>query len=191
MNRLVTTLAILALGVSTAGAADDPAVIFKEAADLYQAGDIDGALSEARWGVERLEQLKQASEGKLFRDEIAGYVGGELTSSKAMGLTQTQRTYAKGDQKIEVQLMGSSGAGAGPLAGLGALAQFGAQVPGSRQVRIQRRTGFAMADGAKSTVSLTLESGGTLMFTSSQVDLDGVIAFAEAFPVKDLDEARK
>ena len=191
MRCLTITLvaAAMTLGLP-AQAADDPEKIFKEVIELIQAGDTEGALEEAKWGVERLEQMRQDKVSDVFPDEISKYKGNQLSKSKAMGMMVTERTYRYEGKSVSVSLTEGSSSG-GALSGFGALAQMAGAMGGGRKVRIQRRTGTAMSEGSNNSVNLGLESGGSLMFQSNDLDLDSLIAFAEEFPVAKLDEARK
>ncbi len=188
--RLITLTILIAFGVVQAYAADDPAIIFKEVIQLYEKGDLEGALEEARWGIERMEQMRQDKVSAVFPDEVDGYEGAQLSKNKAMGIMVTERRYTKDGNSVQVSLTEGS-AGGGALSGLGALANMAGAMGGGRQVRIQRRKGSAMQDGSTATVNLGMQSGGNLSFTSNDLDVDALIAFAEAFPVAELDEARE
>ena len=188
--RLITLTILIAFGVVQAYAADDPAIIFKEVIQLYEKGDLEGALEEARWGIERMEQMRQDKVSAVFPDEVDGYEGAQLSKNKAMGIMVTERRYTKDGNSVQVSLTEGS-AGGGALSGLGALANMAGAMGGGRQVRIQRRKGSAMQEGSNATVNLGMQSGGNLSFTSNDLDVDALIAFAEAFPVAELDEARE
>ncbi|NNF65965.1 MAG: hypothetical protein HKM98_00485 [Gammaproteobacteria bacterium] len=185
---IVLVLILLALPFA-AQSADDPKSIFKEVIQLLDDGDTEGALEEAKWGVERLEQLKQDKVSDIFPDKIDDFEGGDMKKNKAMGMMVTSRDYSDGKASVTVNLTESTSEG-GALAGFGAIAQMAGVMGGGRKVRIQRRTGSAMSEGNSSNVNLALQSGGSLMFESRDLDLDALIAFAEAFPVEKIDEAR-
>lgn len=190
MKSVVVSLFIGAITIGlTAQAADDPEKIFKEVIELLEDGDTEAALAEAKWGVERLEQLRQDKVSDVFPDEIGDYKGNSLSKNKAMGVMITERIYSHKGVQISVKLTeGTSGGGA--LAGFGALAQMAGAMGGGRKIRIQRRTGTAMSEGKNSTINIGLESGGSLMFQTNDIDIDSLIEFAESFPVAKLDEAR-
>ncbi len=188
---LSVILGVLSLNPSPAlAAADDPAEIFKEVISLYEDGDIDGALEEAKWGVERIEQLRQDKVSAVFPDEVGDFKGTPLSKNKAMGIMVTERNYSMGGNSVKVSLT-EGAAGGGALGGLGALAQMAGSMGGGRSVRIQRRKGTAMEQGSRRTVNLTMNSGGNLSFESSNLSLDEVLKFAENFPVAELDDARE
>lgn len=177
----------MSLGLPGAFAAEDPAAALDEAKALYEKGDIAGALEEARWAIELLEQLGQSKVASLFKDEVAGYRAGEVSSEKVLGMTGTSRTYTKGEKSIEASLTGATSSTA--MGGLGALAQLGMGMQTGTKIRIQRRTGIAVTEGTTNKVSLTLNSGALLAFSSSTATLDELQAFAEAFPVEEIDAA--
>ncbi len=189
MRAIVLTLLASVLALAPAHAANDPEKVFEEVIKLYKSGDTEGALEEARWGVELLEQERQDAVSDLFPDEIGDFKGNELSKNKAMGMMVTERSYAKGSDTVRVSLTEGS-AGGGPMAGLGALAQMAGAFGGGRKVRIQRRSGTAMDDGGNRQIFIGLESGGSLMFETNDLSLDDLIAFAEQFPVAKIDEAR-
>lgn len=155
--------------------------------ELYNDGDVDGALEEARWCVEALEQVKQSAEGDLFAEEIAGWKRQSIEQNKAMGVAMTEARYTKGGQTITVSLMG--GAGGGDMGFLGGLAQMGMMSAGNK-IRVGKHTGVATAEGGTSTVMVSLDSGGTLSFASSDAEMNSVVDFAKAFPVAEIDESR-
>ncbi len=190
MKNAVMTLLIAMLAIALpAQATDDPEKIFKEVIELIQDGDTEAALEEAKWGIERLEQMRQDKVSDVFPEEIGDYKGGELSKNKAMGMMITERTYQHDGNDVSVTLTeGSPGGGA--LSGFGALAQMAGAMGGGRKVRIQRRTGSAMSEGKNNTINIGLESGGNLMFESNDIDLDTLIEFAEEFPIAKVDEAR-
>lgn len=192
MKRAIVLLGaalMLTLAGVPAHAADDPEKIFKEVIQLYQEGDLEGALEEAKWGIERMEQMRQDKVSEVFPDKIGDFEGQALNKNKAMGIMVTERRYTGNGKTVNVSLTeGSSGGGA--LSGLGALMQMGGAMSGGRKVRIDRRSGTAMSEGSSNSVVVALESGGNLTFASSDLTLEEVIAFAEDFPVKELDEAR-
>lgn len=190
MKNAVMTLLIALLAIALpAQAADDPEKIFKEVIELLEDGDTEAALEEAKWGVERLEQMRQDKVSDVFPDKVGDYKGGDLSKNKAMGMMVTERTYSHDGGDVSVTLTEGSGGG-GALSGFGALAQMAGVMGGGRKVRIQRRTGSAMSEGSDSTINMGLESGGNLMFQSNDIDLDALIEFAEEFPIAKLDEAR-
>ena len=188
--RTIALIALLSMfTLAPANAANDPEKVFQEVIKLYKSGDTEGALEEARWGVELLEQERQDKVSDLFPDEIGDFKGSELSKNKAMGMMVTERTYSNGGNQVSVSLTEGS-AGGGPMAGLGAIAQMAGAFGGGRKVRIQRRTGTAMDDGGSRQIFIGLESGGSLTFESNDLSLDELIKFAEGFPVADIDEAR-
>lgn len=191
MNKIITTLAtaVFTLSGVHAFADDDPASIFKEVISLYEDGDLEGALEEARWGIERMEQMRQDKVSSVFPDEVNGYTGAQINKNKAMGVMVTERRYSKDGNTVQITLTeGTSGSGA--MAGLGALANMAA-LGGGRKVRIQRRKGSAMQQGNSATINLAMQSGGNLSFQSNDLDVDALIEFAEAFPVAEMDDARQ
>jgi hypothetical protein len=186
MNKYCLFVAAMCcLGV--AQAQEDPKDSCDGIVDLYADGDLDGALEEARWCVEALEQVKQAKEGDLFAADIAGWKRQSIEQNKALGVALTEATYTKGDKTITVSLMG--GAGGGDMGFLGGLAQMG-MMSGGNKIRVGKHTGVATSEGGTSTVTVSLDTGGTLSFASSNTEMNVVVDFAKAFPVAEIDKSR-
>jgi hypothetical protein len=158
------------------------------AASLFNEGDLEGALEEARWCVTQLEQLKQGQTSSFFKDEIDGYVAGQLESQQVMGLSVINRSYTKGNNSVQVSLSaGESGAANNAFA---AIASFGMQAMQGNKIRIQKRTANVTNDGGSTQVIVTLKSGGMLTFESRELSEDALVGFAESFPISELDDAR-
>lgn len=184
LNRKLAASLVLITLPGLAMASEDPAKACTEAAKLYEQQDIEGALEEARWCVEALEQIKQQQATDVFPDSVVGFTGGEITRQKMMGFSIIERTYTKDGKSISVTLNESSDGGMG---GLAALAQMGGM--GGNKIRVQRRTVSDMSEGGHAQFIVSLKSGGMLNFDSSNVGRDATLAFVEEFPIAKLDEA--
>ncbi len=188
-NKLMTIFLASIVFVSGVSAEDSPSKTCASAAELFKEGDVEGALEEARWCVTQLEQIKQNQVSSFFKDEINGYAGGKIDQQQAMGISMVERVYKKNSNSIKVSLSGgASGAANNAFA---ALASFGMQAAAGKKIRIQRRTANVNEEGGSNQVVITLKSGGMLHFESSNLSSESIIEFAKAFPVADLDDARK
>ena len=163
--------------------AENPADACNEAARLAADGDIDGALEEARWCVESLQQVKQDATAGVFPDEVAGFQGGEVDQQAAMGMTIINRVYSRDGQMIDVSLT-QGGAGGG----LAAIAQMGMSMGGGKKMRIQRYTVMDMSEGSDVELSVPLKNGALLGVSSNNVSKDTVTEFLKAFPIAELDQ---
>jgi hypothetical protein len=182
---------MLVCATGGAFAQEDPQNSCSKILELYDGGDLDGALEEARWCVEALEQVRQRQESAFFRDEIGGWARSSLDQNKAMGVALTEARYQKDGKTITASLMGGAGAGGG-LGGMdifGAIAGAGMMSTGNR-MRVQGHSATANTDNGPQ-IMVTLDSGGYLQFASTDASLDEVTAFAEAFPITELDDARR
>lgn len=184
-QSLLLFLAAFAVTQTTL-AQDTPSESCQAAAELAADGDIDGAIEEASWCLESLQQIKQEQSSSVFPDEINGFVGDDLESNSAMGMQITSREYTKGDNNISVTLTGGSAGGMGSMA---AFAQMG-MMGGGKKIRVQRRTVMDNSDGDDVSFMASLKSGAMLMFESSDTDNATVVEFIKAFPIAELDEAQ-
>jgi hypothetical protein len=174
--------------LAVAQAQEDPKDSCGRILKLYQQGDVDAALEEARWCVEALEQVQMSKQGDAFPAEVAGWKRGSLDQNKAMGMALTEASYNKGEQTITVSLMGGADAGGGGF--LGALAQMG-MMSGGAKMRLGDYTGVVMFESGGNTISVSLENSGTLSFQSYQASKDALTEFAEAFPIAELDRVQE
>jgi hypothetical protein len=178
---LLFTLAGLSFALH---AEEGPEQYCNSAIKLYKEGDIEGALEEARWCLESLEQVAQAKQTELFSTEIGGWVRGKVNQQKAMGISTIDATYSKDDKSIKVELTGGA---AGSMGALAAISQLGMAQAGNK-VRIQRYTAIVSESDRDIDIMIGLKQGGMLNFSSSNAGKDVVIEFAKAFPIKELDQ---
>lgn len=171
-------------------AEENPSDTCISAAKLFKEGDVEGALEEARWCVTQLEQLKQNKTSSFFKDEIAGYTGGKLNAQQTMGMSILERKYSKDGQHVSVTMSGGM-AGNAMSSIFGTIASMGMQTNTGKKVRIQRRSAIVSDENGNAQVVVTLKSGGVLTFDSSDISSDNLAAFAEEFPVAELDDSRK
>ena len=188
-NLALFTIAFTLISPLAVYAEDDPSATCSSAASLFEEGDIEGALEEARWCVTQLEQLKQGEISTFFGDEINGFKGGKLEQQEAMGFSMVERRYSKDGKIISVSLSGGTSGVANNA--FSALASLGMSASGGKKVRIQRRTASLNTDAGNNQLGVTMKSGGLLNFESRDLSAEEVIAFAKEFPVADLDDALK
>ncbi|MEE9319171.1 MAG: hypothetical protein V3U76_01880 [Granulosicoccus sp.] len=191
MNKMATLVVIALLSGSTsifAQSAEDATEACNEAARLIAKKDIDGALEEARWCVESLQQMKQQQTLAVMPDEVKDFVGGDIEENTIMGMTMIERSYTRDDETIKVSM--TSGAASGALAGLTQMAL--GMGGGGKKMRIQKRTVVDMseADGKASFV-VQLKSGGMLTIGSDELSPEAVLPFIKAFPIIEIDDAMR
>lgn len=184
-TRKFLLIALATLSTAPLLAAENPAASCGEALELFESNDINGALEEARWCVEALEQFKQQQASSLFPDQVAGFEGGEIQRQNAMGFSIIQRDYRKGEQVISISLNKGS---AGSMGGFAALAQMGMMETG-KKLRIQRRTVNDLSEGSRVEFMVALKSGAMLGIESNNADHATVLEFAEQFPIAELDDS--
>jgi hypothetical protein len=178
---IVLLSALLAINANAlAQTAEEAATACTEAARLIsEEEDLVGALDEAQWCVESLQQLKQQRTLTVFPESVDGYSGGELNNQSAMGMTIIERTYSLDDKRVEVALTtGIAGGGLAALAQLG----MGMGAGSGQKMRIQKRTVIDMSDeNGESKYMVQLKSGGMLTISSGDLDADGLLPFVKAF----------
>lgn len=126
---------VLFTGASNAQTAEDASAACIEAVRLIDEKDFVGALDEAKWCVESLQQIRQQRTLTVFPDLVEGYTGGELGNQSAMGMSIIERAYTLDGDHVNVAL--STGVAGG---GLAALAQLGMGMGagGGKKMRIQK-----------------------------------------------------
>lgn len=170
----------------SAQTAEEAGAACSEAVRLIGEEDFAGALEEAKWCVESLQQIKQQGMLKVFPDLVSGYAGGELENQSAMGMTILQRSYTGEGGVVDVSL--TTGVAGG---GLAALAQLGMGMGGGtgNKLRVQKRTVLDMSNGGESQYMVQLKSGGMLTISSNDIDAEQLLVFVRAFPIELLDDA--
>lgn len=189
MKIPVLALTVMALGSSgslLAQTAEDAASACAEASRLIGEQDFVGALDEAKWCVESLEQIRQQATLTLFPEAIEGYSGGELDNQSAMGMTIIERVYTGAEGEVNVSL--TTGIAGG---GLAALAQLGMGMGGGsgKKIRVQKRTVLDMSSAEEAQYMVQLKSGGMLNVTSTDLDPASLLSLLRAFPIAELDDA--
>jgi hypothetical protein len=160
----------------------DPATYCKQAAELYQENDIAGAVEEAKWCLESLEQIQQSLKSDKFAKDIAGWKRGEVNQHKAMGFSIIETSYSKDGKTIEV----SFNSGGGGMAAM--FSQMG-MAGGGKKIRLGRYTGMIVEEGERNEILVSLKmTPGMLNLSSSDTSMDELSAFAKAFPVKEIDQ---
>jgi len=183
---LLTSVSVLSPVVAQDDTRSDTIAACAEASKLLEADDIDGALDEAQWCLEGIQQVKESQTLAVFPDSVDGYRGGEVTSNRALGMVVLGREYTKGNKEIELSLT------SGAVAGLGSLGQlmsaFGSLGDG-KKYRIQRRTVIDSSAGQGANLIVQLKSGGMMTVKSTSVSGEEAVEFLKAFPIAELDDA--
>lgn len=146
------------------------------AAELAQGEDVKAALEEARWCVEGLEQDIQNAQAELFEKNIDGWVRGEVSTNKGMGMTVTQTEYSKDKAGIEITLTSGAGAMGNVLAQMG-------MMQGVKRVRLGKLKGIMTAENE---LSVSLPDGRLLSVQGQGVSNDDLIAFVKKLPLDKL-----
>jgi len=185
---IIGTVAIMLSGTQAmAQSAEEAATACQEAARLIAEDDLVGALDEAKWCVESLQQLRQQATLTVFPDAVAGFEGGEIDNQSAMGMTIIERRYSSDGNDVSVSLTtGVAGGGLAALAQLG----MGMSAGSGKKIRVQKRTVLDMSDGGgEAQFMVQLKSGGMLTISSSDMSSDELLPFVKEFPIAELDDA--
>ena len=158
---------------------------------LRKAGNFTEARDKAQVCLEALEQEVTGSVGKLFAANVAGWTRTNIEQNAVLGFTNVTATYTKGDTQATVALTGTGSGGGGGLGGLlGGFARAGLAGSG-QQVRVAGLPASVQADG---TITVTLEDGSFLTFSSPSFSsqesaLAGLGELVNGFPVADINKA--
>jgi hypothetical protein len=158
---------------------------------LRKAGNLTEARDKAQVCLEALEQEVTGSVGKLFSTDVAGWKRTNIEQNNVLGFTNVTATYTKADVSATVALTGTGGGGGGGLGGLlGGFARAGLAGTG-QQVRVAGLPASVQPDG---TITVTLEDGSFLMFSSpkyssQETALAGLGDLVNAFPVAEINKA--
>jgi hypothetical protein len=158
---------------------------------LRKGGDFAGARDKATQCVEGLEQQLQSDIGKNFPAAVGAWKRTNIEQNTALGFNNISATYQKGEQSANVSLTGAGAGGAGLGGLLGGIAKLGAQA--GQQVRVAGLPAAVQPDG---TISVTLDNGSFLMFSSSSfrdqtTALAGLGDLVNAFPVAAINKMLK
>jgi hypothetical protein len=158
---------------------------------LRKAGNLTEARDKAQLCLEALEQEVTGSVGKLFSADVAGWKRTNIEQNNVLGFTNVTATYTKADTTATVALTGTGGGSGGGLGGLlGGFARAGLAGSG-QQVRVAGLPASVQPDG---TITVTLEDGSFLMFSSPKFSsqdsaLAGLGDLVNAFPVAEINKA--
>ncbi len=142
----------------------------QEAIQLYQDGDLNGAIELIGLCKDEMEQIKQNLAAASFQDEVMGFTGGKLSQGGAMGFTQVERTYSRDGDSVQVTL--TSGGAAGMM-------QMAMGFAG-RKVRIGRSTGTLIEEAGETTLFVAHDAG-SFTFVSQTLDGKQLKQFAREF----------
>ncbi|MET0070602.1 MAG: hypothetical protein ABW096_11225 [Candidatus Thiodiazotropha sp.] len=181
-HLLLLTLSSLAAFPLYAEDEGDPSTYCKQAAELYEEDDIAGAVEEAKWCLESLEQIQQARKSDKFKEEIAGWKRGEVKQQKTMGFSIIETRYTKEGKTIEVSYNSGSGGMAAMFSQMGVAG-------GGKKIRLGRYSGMVMEQGTRNEILIGLKmTPGMLTLSSNDAALKELKAFAKKFPVKEIDQ---
>lgn len=189
MRVLSAILIVVLLSFSTA-VAEDLNVIFKKVNELVASNNYPKAMEELEWARKEIEKLHLTKLKGFLPESVAGFKGGEIESSAALGFTNLERKYVSGQNSVKVSLTGtgSKSGGLGGLAAMGRMAAMMGNQPGTETFRIEGKTASVTSKkGNNSELSVFLESGSILKVESRSADSDTLKKIAQSLKINDLD----
>ena len=179
----IVALALIAVSLP-ATADEDPVAACKQAANLYESGDLAGAVEEAKWCLESLEQIQQSQKADKFAEDVAGWQRGELNQQKVMGFSNIEVQYTRDGKVIDVNYTGGGGGGMAAM-----FSQMGMAAGGAKKIRLGRYAGMVMEQGSQLQILIGLKmTPGMITLSSSSATLDELTAFAGALPLAEIDQ---
>ncbi len=172
MGGLSTSPSIAAVDISSLENELDvnPVESCTDGLELYREGDLKGAIELIGLCRDEMAQMGEQLAAAAFADEILEFTGEPLRQQNALGFSQMERKYRKGDQVIDVTLSGGQGA---------AMMQTVIGVAG-KQTRVGKHKGFIIAQNNDITIYVPIDNQ-ALSFKSRTVDQKMLKRFAKAF----------
>lgn len=181
-TKLALAMAIC-LPMSAGAVQNDPATYCKQAAELYESGDVSAAIEEAKWCLESLEQIAQSQKSEVFPRDLAGWIRGEMSQQKAMGFSTIEVTYTRDGKEIRINYTGGGGGGMAAM-----FSQMGMAGAG-RKIRLGRYTGVVVEQSHRNEIMIGLKmTPGMINLVSESASVDEMIEFAKELPVKEIDQ---
>ena len=179
----LTALVLASASGHTQTSNDDVAAACSEAARLIADNDINGAFEEAQWCFESVRQLRQQQTMDIFPDAVGDFVGDQVEDSSAMGMIIIERSYTKGNQRLNIKL----GVG-GMVSAAAQMATAMMMIPGITRKRVGSFTVVQMPNEGGQYL-IDLENDASLIITTDSVDADGVMEFLRQFPIEQLEKS--
>ena len=150
---------------------------------------IPEARDAARRCLEGLEKLLEGEVGNFFLEDVAGWKRTRFEQNNALGMRSASGSYTKGNLTIKVSMIGGSGSGAGLAGAIGGMARLG--LMGGTQQQEVSVAGLPTSILPDGQMMVTLEDGTILSFQcrafkTPEAALEGMGAFINEFPVKDI-----
>ncbi len=167
--RTILNLVIATLLFSSVTLAEDINAIFSKVNELVKAQNYTKALEELGWAKKEIEKMNSQRLTSFFPDSLAGYTGGQTKNNSALGLTQLEKVYNKGETSVTLTLTGSTG-GAGANSGLGGIAAFGQMAAmmnqggeGQETFRLAGKTATLVQEPGSDQAELTVFLDGAML----------------------------
>ena len=161
---------------------DDISAACSAAGNLVTDNNINGAYEEAQWCFESVRQLRQEQTIAVFPDTIDGFTGDQVDDNSVMGMTMIERSYSKGEQRLNVAL------GMGGMMSAVANMASSMMMPGVSKRRVGSFTVWQMPN-EDGQYLISLEQDASLTITTDSVDADEVMDFIRQFPIEQLKQS--
>ena len=182
-NKKLAFAMAICLPMSASAMQNDPAAYCKQAAELYESGDVSAAIEEAKWCLESLEQIAQSQKSEVFPRDLDGWIRGELTQQKAMGFSTIQMAYTRDGKEIRINYTGGGGGGMAAM-----FSQMGMGGAG-KKIRLGKYTGLLTVQGQRIEMMIGLKmTPGMINLDTDTANEQEMVGFAKKLPVKDIDQ---
>ncbi len=162
-KKIVASLLSVLCVCTPAVQAEDIDKIFENVNNFIEQKNFTKALAELDWAKNEIGKMHVEALKGFFPDSLAGYNGGEVESSSALGMTNIERIYKGAVGQVKVSLVGGGKGGAmGGLAGLGRMAAMMGGQNGQESLRISGQTATLDTRSSRPELNVFLESGGIL-----------------------------
>ncbi len=179
--KLYLSIGLSVLLFSSSAIAEDIKTLLDKVQQYNSEGNYSKALEELTWVKKELETKYMSKLGDFLPETLAGYTGGKVSTSSALGMNQVSKTYKNGANVADIEInsgsAGGASAGMGGLAALGQMAAMFGQQPGQSTLRIKGRTANLQEENGQMTLFL---DGGTMINIKKSSGTVDFKAIAEA-----------
>jgi len=192
-NTVVLLIATLFV-IPFSAQAEDVKAIFEKVNTYIEQKNFTKALEELKWAENEIGKMHNQELKNFFPDEVAGYKGGKVEVSAALGMTNLERNYTKANNTVTLTLTGGGAGGAmGGLAGIARMGMMmGGQGAGQDTFRIKGQTASLTEQNNRTELTVLLDSGSMLKLETRAADMGKELRnIAENIKIEELEKYLK